>query len=74
MADLYADDGAGEFLGQVDVEPVCGEDFCDRCGCCLAEPECRVNDCEDGCWFVIYGTKRWTDADDARPSPKDGTP
>lgn len=32
-------------------KPVCGEDFCDRCGDCL---HCYSDYCEQGCWWVIY--------------------
>ena len=31
--------------------PVCGKDFCDSCGDCLA---CYSDYCSDGCRWVIY--------------------
>lgn len=50
----YVYDAAGETLLRVEKgTPVCGEDFCDRCGDCLA---CHAWECTNGkgCWWVVY--------------------
>ena len=31
--------------------PECGEDFCERCGCCV---DCQGECCDDGCWAACY--------------------
>jgi len=52
MAEVYSSDGK-TCLGHIDVQPECGEHFCDYCGDCL---HCYGDDeCPDGGHrFVIY--------------------
>jgi hypothetical protein len=41
-------DPSGTLLRVEEADPVCGEDFCDRCGDCLA---CYQDGCfDDGVW------------------------
>lgn len=42
-----------ECIAEIEAEPVCGEDFCDGCGDCLA---CQRHDLEDWC---SAGSSRW---------------
>lgn len=46
-------------VGEVDAEPICGFDFCDECGCCLA----CYNECPCCPQAVVYQDKliRWMD-------------
>lgn len=52
LASIFTGDGR-TFLGTANLVAVCGEDFCDNCGCCLAcGDDCNL--CPDGCYFVVY--------------------
>ncbi len=45
------ENGTHAKLGEIEMAPRCGEDFCDSCGDCLS---CFGDGCEDGCWWVVY--------------------
>lgn len=45
----------------LDAEPLCGEDFCDRCGDCLKCFDADAELCPNGHRWVLY-----TDANDDR--------
>lgn len=41
----------GTYVSVEAGDPVCGQDFCDRCGDCL---DCYSDYCELGCRWVLY--------------------
>jgi hypothetical protein len=51
-------DITGELLRAEDAEPVCGEDFCDRCGDCLhcygCDPCYGSGEEKDEHFWVVY--------------------
>ena len=72
-------DHAGRtLLREVEAVPSCGEDFCDRCGDCLA---CYRNGCYSGgkwtlgvaCSWVLYGEEEAAERFGSAPSPSSGT-
>lgn len=58
----------GATVGQTSVEPVCGVDFCDHCGCCIA---CYNGCCPLGCRVVVYedGLAEWLEGHDLSTDP-----
>ncbi|MBZ0292493.1 MAG: hypothetical protein K8L99_07980 [Anaerolineae bacterium] len=61
-ASIY-DEKTDEFMGTANLAPVCGEDYCESCGECLAccgEDSCWIYDVEqDEHFWVVYVNADW---------------
>jgi hypothetical protein len=58
------DNSGAKLLREYDAAPVCGEDFCDRCGDCLAcysFDGCCENEWGDHCWVKYEPKERQGD-------------
>lgn len=59
------DNSGVKLLREEDAVPVCGEDFCDRCGDCLAcygsDGCCENNEWGDHCWVKYEPKERQGD-------------
>ena len=58
LANIY-DEAGVDLLRTIEAKPICGVDFCDRCGDCLY---CYTCPCEDDyplhVW-IVYGEEAW---------------